>query len=510
MSNVSKKKPYILHLLRQYRAFVLLFAVILLVSHPLILFFQKRSELMSQSYYTGMYFPPFSLAALTIAVIGLCIVMPFIVLGFIYNKSSMDAYFSMPIKRVTLFLKHLGFGWLMILVPMLVSLVLGFVIYQKMSIPIVLASSPYSFLLLLKQAGLLSIGSLIMIMPSTLAILCTTNLFNGMIYAVVLNVFPYLIRSVWNLFAQNFLGYTRLERVGTERELGWLEFHSLYIEAFHGTEGVANVIEILLWFVVAVALLVLVCRLFATHHVERTNSNYMVKGFYPVVITSFGIIALVGVLGASRETSRFRWDVFTEEMFIYTFAVGFIVYFVVQIVRRQGLPKILPVILSYVAIFAAASILCWTLSGTVRDNRGRQVLSSNQVAKARLISAAATYDYVEGSSKKYIYYEPWDMTSLWVEQEFRSKEEIEQVLTLQQNLITYWIDSEQTKGEAMEFYAYSNVPSVQIIYEDAEGNVLQARLYYITTEPEMELATELLGRAPYKPDAYSDFKPESP
>ncbi len=500
---MKKTRPYLMHLLRQYRAFVLLYALALFAAHPLLVYFNKRQEAAYLDMYTSVqYMPQMTLAPLSLVVIALGIVTPFIVFGFVYNKATMDTYFSMPIKRVNLFLKHFFFGWLMIVIPMLLSLLLGFILYQVMSVPALLAVHPYTFLTLVTQAGLLLAGSLMTMMPSMLAILCTTNLFNGIIYAGVLNIFPYLIKAVWNLFATNFIGYTALSWNDSTAELAWLEFHKLYFSAFGGINSVENKVDILLWFVFALALLFLSAKLFATHRVERTNSAYMIKGFYPVIITGFGFLALVGALAVNHETSRYHSGIFTDQTFIFVFVIGFITYFVIQIIRRLGMPKILPTILCYVAIFTCASLTSWFLSGWVRDNRGRVLLSADQVAKVRLLSATMDYGLEREEPQEGIFYEPFGRTSEWIENTYEDPALIEKTLQLQENLISYWSIKEKTHGglETRNIWA----PSLRIYYLDESGEILQVRQYPIVSDAEMELATELLGQKPLEPDEYRE------
>lgn len=485
---MNKTKPYFWHLLRQYRAYVMLYAIAYLVVYPVALYLQRLQDAAYGYSYSSYDSYALNLAPLTVTTIIVAAITPFIVLRFLYSKPTMDTYFSIPISRTKLFLKHFVFGWLMILVPLLVSHLLGYLIHLNVVTQQVSQAAPYTLPVFLGQAALLAAGSLILLMPSTLAILFTTNLFNGMLYAAVLHFLPLAIRVVWNLFARNFIGFTKISSAAFSEELPWIEFHEVYVRAFADHKEISFVLPLLIWFVIAIGLVAISMRLFNDHRVDRTDSAYMVKGFYPVIISLFGGLLLIGVMGSNNEISYYSPEVFSRTSFIMTFLLGFIVYFIVQIIRNHGVPKLFRTILAYVLIFAVSLGLTWLMTGVVRETRSRQMVDAAQVERIEVLSAAPDYtNYDEDATP--IYFEPYGYVTQFKSVELTESQDIAELQRIQQRLIDFWLAK---PGESSE-YNHWEYPAVRFIYYNADNDVLQARLYRVNDPAIRADLEKLLG-----------------
>lgn len=508
----SKTRPYFFHLLRQYRAFVLLYFVIALLASPvslLLRFFAAYNSEFAYSY--GAYFD-LAQIGLAAVMVGFSILTPFVVFSFLFNKPNLDTYFSLPIKREKLFLKHFAFGWLLQAVPVTVSHLLGFVII-RVTVPLLSAAQApenYKLSAFLLTTLMLLMGSLFLMMPSMLAILFTPNLFNAIIYAGVLQILPVVLSYVRDTYFMSYYGFTMLRE---KPDTPLIIFQAKYVEAFSEPNKIKDPLYIVFMLIAGIALLFLSMWLFKNRKAERTNSNDMVKGFYPFMITFFGILILLTVLGSSY------YDIFGSEKwyfqtgFVLLFFMGFALYLAVQMIRRHGMPHIGKTIVSYLIIFVVSVLLSVGVKNLVYYTNESRLPKPDQVARVELATGSmiGTSDAVQngGEHLKLGYYYPFGSGSAIYQKELTNADEIKEVLSLHQDLCAEIEDPGFFKaGHRGDVYKFYHNPNIRIVYYDKNERMLMARAYALEDKEQQKEAEKLLGREVLDYEYFVDYEAE--
>ena len=480
-----KSKGYLQHLLKQYRAIVILYFAISIIVYPVSLLLQS----LSREDWWGFDYSPISLAVMMV-VLGA--VTPFIVFSFIYDKTKMDTYFALPLARERLFLIHFFFSWLIQIIPALVSNFLAFLIANTITPAEMLTyAGPYSFSKFLVWSGILVLGSLILQLPSMLAILCTTNLFNGFVYALVLHLVPITIQGVWTSSATDYFGYTPSQGFG-DSSLTNLEFHSIYVMSSSQDTSGKYLPALAVWFFIALALLALSTRLFKGHKVERTNTAYMVKGFYPAVIAIYGTLLMLLMLNNSFNEIFLYSDrpFFLNNVFISIFLFGFVVLFIVEIIRFHGLPKIGRTILFYLAIFVVALGLSLLLNISVENKLMKSMPPRDKVAKIELTSA--DYQYYFEEVQKEIFVFPFGYVTNYSQVTVGADEDIDKVMNIHREMVDDWLSLGLSERSDESYSPYLN-PHIRLVYLDGYGNKLLTRTYYVYSLEHRQALEEITG-----------------
>ncbi|MDY4196004.1 MAG: hypothetical protein SOX70_02020, partial [Peptoniphilaceae bacterium] len=198
---------YVRHLIRQHRALIVLLFVAMLSAYPIMLFLTRESIFAQWRFeYLAIYLTQLMSGLPLLGQIG-SIAVPFVIFQYLYKKADLDSYYALPITKEKLYRIHFFFGLGMLIVPMLFSHIVGYLELQNLTSQYAPGMmKDYSFSLWLQQAAGMSVGLIIPYVLTTISILCTTNLFNGLIYTGVLHLFPARAWTVWSMFANSSFG----------------------------------------------------------------------------------------------------------------------------------------------------------------------------------------------------------------------------------------------------------------------------------------------------------------
>ncbi|MDD2427894.1 MAG: hypothetical protein PHR78_05275 [Eubacteriales bacterium] len=480
-----KTRGYLRHLLKQHRAIVILYFAVSIIIYPISLLLQS----LSREEWQSIEYAPSPLAILMV-ILGA--VTPFIIFSFIYDKTKMDTYFSLPMPRERLFLIHFAFNWLIQIIPVLISNFLAFLVVNFITPATLLTDvGPYSFSQFLIWSGILVLGSVMLQLPSIVAILSTTNLFNGFVYALVLHLVPITMQGVWSSSITDYFGYTPAQGFA-DASLIELEFHSIYVLSSSQQSKGEYLLALVIWFVVALALVALSTWLFKTHKVERTNTSYMVKGFYPTVIAIYGTLLLLIMLNNSFDEFYYYSDrpFFLNNIFIYIFLFGFVVLFIVEIIRYHGMPKIGRTILFYLAIFAVALGLSFFLNTVVERWQITELPPRDKVAKVELTSA--DYQYYEGEEHKSIFVYPFGLVTNYSQVTVADEAAIDEIMNIHEQIVEQWL-AWDLSDRSFEPNAPYNNPHLRLVYLDSDGDQLLVRTYYVFSSKHRQDLEEISG-----------------
>lgn len=413
------KKTYFKTLFKQYRPFILLFFIICLVEPMLTLLAGSHSYSMQNvqqapdptQILANMLTQP---TGYSVLVIILAFVAPFIVFSYLYDKPGLDNYLSMPISRKKLFFFQYAFTMIfMVVLPVLVGYIcrnLVLIGQARATVPDI--STPVGRLVYL--GFMLIVSAFIFSIPSVLSIICTTTLFNGVIYAAVMHVLPAILAGFLTTIHGNRLDGVALPIVDAGRYY-WLSYAVMHMDLFGGSNlfGVEGgrfkaQLPLLIWFLIAVGLFYLATRLFARRRVDRIRTEFMFRGFYPGMIASFGCVLMTFFLYVSIfQDGVYDKDLFGANLdaFIAIFVIGFVIFLVVELARYSGRPPLLKGLLSYALIFALALGLSYGAAGPWREQTSLQLPEAKHLSSIRLYNVIDNHsvymDLLEGQNRVY-------------------------------------------------------------------------------------------------------------
>lgn len=481
----KKNKNYYKFLLKEHRAYVILvpliyFVVVVLpVIMDLVTAFNNMDDpnsapavseyLINVSNTNWLY----SLAIITVI---LMMVTPFVVFKYLYNKNSMDKYFSLPIERGSLFLKQITFGYLLTLIPAVISYVL--VLILKLSF---IPNMQINFNDVVLRILVLLMGFLISYVVTVIAILCTTTLANGILYTLVLQSIPNLIIGIYLSFKNSIYGATSEKRFIDDAILNW-DYKTLSVDALTSSDFSTNFIKVVIWFILALILTVLAVYIYRNHKVERIASNYMVKGFYPTVISIYGIFGLtISISALIREAQRTGVTYAlktTIKPLLVLFFLALVVYAIVQMIRLHGRPKFFRTLVSYILIFAVSLGLAILANKALVFDQESEIVDLDKVDKIVLyLPSEGTNNYFDEKdiprkdSVEYFgdegYLSPINELSI---------DDVETQVDIQSFHKQIIAKYKKDKNAALSFEDEVITP-MKILYVNKEGKILQAREY---------------------------------
>lgn len=400
------KKLYFRQLRLQFRPFLLM-SLVLCLAEPIVLLTQRNSVIeRAQSLLSNGNLNFYNLVHaqyfLFVAALFLSIMIPFVVFHFLYKKSDLDNYYSMPVKRKVIFRAHFFFGWTMLVaMPLLLSALVRYLINYLFLGDLLAGHFAFSVFFLNLLA--LVLGSFILYLFTCIAIFCTTNLFNGLIYtAAIHSILPFLallVRSVQN----SKVGYLPPQGAGSLGFTDFLNFIGSFFLFLTNGKGRQLFWVILFWAVISIPVFFLAQKLFSVRKAERVNGSYMFKAFYPSFIGIFGVTFLTQLLTSTflvkLSSVEEALPSNTQNVFsscLEIFIGGLIIYMIVQLARYHGKPPVLKKIGSYVLLFAISIGLSALLAGPIRTRMSLNVPSMKKVDHILLrnvVNDSSTYLY---------------------------------------------------------------------------------------------------------------------
>ena len=479
----NKKSYYFAFLFKQHKSFAIFLAVGFF-GLSVLPYFLEVLTIGVEEYY-GNYIPhlPYMMS-LTLFV---SVISPFIVMNYVYKKNDMDMYFSLPEKRGNLIFQQIIFSWVIVIVPSILTFLLNYTLYRIKVYPFLVIVPKFN---LMDYIPAVIMGSLVIIMISVLAILCTTSLFNGLVYLLALHILPLVWVAAVTSFSKHYYGYARiLPDELVDRIYFFLvqmvPISAVSSELLHGK----YMLQLSIWFAIALAALALAILIFNKHKVERTDSDYMVRGFYPTITIASGTLGLMFIL-YTILSSEIRREGFINAFLEYkievitVFAIGLVMYFVVKLIRKFGRPKIFKTILAYCGIFALSIIMMQVFFYTLLVYPENKVPNLNKVEKVR-IDVLIDRDYNLNRDAQ-DYFNP-DKHAYFITNHYRAsvnqfktfeiidKSDIQDIMILQQDQI-------KRHNDWLKKYSTGryNTPDY-FISEDDEGRYTAIKIHYIAS-----------------------------
>lgn len=510
-----KNRSYFLHLLKQHRPIVILYFILCFAGSPLQLILAALNRINEGYYYSGgsgeFYQATFLLFSFAII---MAMVTPYITFSYLFSKSNLDTYFALPVSRTKLFSMQLLFTWLTHLVPILVantSTFIGAYVLNRLFGSELFPFTTQSLVTFGVTTLAFFLGSLILMIPSLLAILYTTSIFNALLYGGVLHVLPYIINFIWLQNIAQYFGYMRPLRDSMSIGLGnslirilpHQNYASIFTSILHERELYITMrnhalITLAIHFAVAMVLVFLARYLYKKRKVERVHSSTMFTGFYETIITVTGALLLSTILGDLFRSIRYNSN-YTSVVFV--FFLGFAAYYIINIIRYHGLPKFFRTFLSYIGVFALAVVLTLLFDYFAVEVPSKDVPDTKEIAAVKIINAEPQYDHDLRNSSSFTTFEPYGYAVEFHEVKSRESNVIDHARQLQKMIVEEW---EAKNRIGYDFYEEDVVP-INIYYYDHRGNLIQQRQYALKDQMQIDLLEDILGEEAYHFDPYQFY-----
>lgn len=519
-----KNKSYLSVLFRQYKYYVYAIAMIFLAVYvlPVIL----RSDLGLFGVYAGrsatIRGTSFNTGTLVVLRDMLFFITPFIFFRHLYSKTEMDTYFSIPVPRGRLFANHFLFNYAVVVIPMLLSFLIGF-----LAVVIGGNVTDMSELLvgfLLKSVSLAFSGVIILAL-SVLAITLTTTMFNGLIYAGVFNIIPLVVQLLYRTFESGYYGYTRPGPNVWENELlGNMNHFLVNHEDIRDITSTEKTLAMFVWFGIALVLVALALHLYRNRKVYRIEGEFMVKGFYSTIISVFTIMVLVQVFFMEYELYMVNGIIAAmserQNATLLMFLAFLVAYYIVQMVRLHGRPNFVKTIATYILLFVVALGITQLLYTELIYKTSVYVPELAEVEKVVITNDRDfSYDYGEDERRKNRDFDPETeryfvnndgVSRIFEEHEIEDTVAIAELITWQKEMIDrFFLIDYANDGffydfnDSWEEDVYRPQAYIKVTYLDSNDNVVSSREYRVYAGEFGEKLSEIVGERIYYEDGRS-------
>ena len=395
MKKSKVQKSYFSFLTKQHYNFAIVIFIAQLLAAVLPLISSLRED------YSFYYIPTtafYAYGLLGVAIAG-AVVAPFMVFGYMFKANNMDYYFSLPVRKSKVYFKQIVFSYLLVALPTVLTSAVIAVALQIMK-PLVpeLMSTVYMELLMVVIVGLL--GILVFMMPAVISTLSSADVFNAMIYTVVIHLIPLWPVLARILLVQKFHGNTFMfPNDNPEDKVQDLIPHVSFFKSVPvSSEGGwpwRNIWILVLWTVIALVLVIYGANLYHRFRASRVGSSYQVKKFYPVMTFYTGVMIFLLVYGQDflyRTTGDYHMNINEHIIFFATVFVG---YYLIRLIQDRGFPKLKEFFASFAIILVIGLLGGWIIGGLIPSIRARQIPNEDRISKVEVYIANTSASYVE-------------------------------------------------------------------------------------------------------------------
>lgn len=339
-SSINRK--YFVFLLKNNKRYIFLYGFALLIAFPVFVLSLSTTVDIENLYYIG------KVLNLLIVIAG-TILIPLMLFQFTTSRRSVDVFHALPIQKEFLFMTNYFAGITMLLVPYLLSNVLG------VGISLVMGMSTISLAMEVSNFLLVSLTLLVSYSITMFAKKNCGTVIDAFLYTIVLHLLPILTYVAYYSFSyQLLLGFN--EPFSSTLFYYLTPFPAMFINALHTTNNfTVNIPVAAYWFYgILVLVLYVVCSyLFLNHKSESTNMPFVNRYFYPIVSFVTTVIAII--LIHTFMNSVFNYDGISS--YIFPLLVGAIVYLVMDVIANRGFRHFAKTILRFGMISAVVLTL---------------------------------------------------------------------------------------------------------------------------------------------------------
>ncbi|HHX52397.1 MAG TPA: hypothetical protein GX703_02650 [Erysipelothrix sp.] len=358
---------YLAFLLKQNRKLIVVLSLVFLYLIPLNFYTSNRYMLVSEvaSYSYSLEFPFQS--AIVILII-LSIVIPCILLSFIMNRSKMDTYQTLPIRKRDFFLNHFIEALLVLLIPFVFAWLLGIGVGYIMFPTWFEVGDVFTHLLKVILYTPFFVGL------TQFAFINSGRMFDGLLYAGILHITQFFMFGIiTTLFNDRLLG------LSTYLDSNIASFLSPDISLFNWIGGNFNFM-VIVWVVLGIVLHFVNQHLYLNRKIENIDDSAVNPWFVPLVtMIIFGLFISFIYLIFLPYTGFFN-------SIILPFVFGLISYLIMDGIINRGFHNLYKAIRQYAIISVIAGVVIYGSIFTGFFGLTKQTPELNSFDKVLLVS----------------------------------------------------------------------------------------------------------------------------
>lgn len=330
-------------LLKSNKRLMLLYGFGLLLTYPLLLFFCRNLTNVYSLKLIGQTIN------MLIAILG-SLLIPLLMYRHTTAKNSLDVYDALPLQKESMFRIHFFAGFTILLLPLAISFVLGFIYTILNPQPEILLTSSY----LMKPSVSYELihfleASVALLASYSIAVFtkqnCGTTI-DAFIYTIVINLTPILTYlAIFSYCNATLLGFS--QAFSTDFFLYLTPFPMMF-NYFLNIPGIVSVPRFIFFIALSSVLYIFASQLYVNHASEKAETPFMNTRFFPVVSYIITIVSMI-LLYSSLQYPKLVWNNgFTQ--FVYPILIGCIFYLVLDVIANRGFAHILKAALNFLVI----------------------------------------------------------------------------------------------------------------------------------------------------------------
>lgn len=356
---------YLSFLLKHNRKMIIVLTLLFSYFIPFTFYTTNRHIQYEFSTYTYVY-APFIVG--TIIFILLSVIIPCILMSFIMDRSKMDTYQTLPIRKQDFFLNHFIEALLVLLIPISIAWIAGIVVGYAMF--------PYEFDVMTWLLNLVKIYLFapLLIGITQFAYVNSGRFFDGILYSGIVHITQFFTFGLITvLFNERLLG---LHSYLDNRISSILSPDISFVTWVNGEFNFA----VIIWILAGIALYFVNQHLYTNRKVENIDDSAVYPWFVPLITTIvFGLFTAFFFMLFLPYTGIFN-------SLILPFVFGLIFYVIMDGIINRGFQNLYKAIGKYALISVCAIALIYSSIFTGFFGLTKQVLSPNQFDKVLIVT----------------------------------------------------------------------------------------------------------------------------
>lgn len=368
-----------------------------------------------------------------------------VIMGYQYQKQSMDHYYSLPITKKQLFLGNQIAAYIIVVVPILISGI-TIVLFSPVRYSYILGSAfHYSYFDLISMLCSITFTFLLFSLITALS----NNHFDSLVLMFSYYLVPFIgVRALVAFFNRTLTGFP----FGSQDSYNLIRFTTLYVDQSINLNLQQKLTYFIWFFVVSVITILITYYFVEKRKPEGIGGNFAHPIVYTVIKAIVVWIYLLGVYSSLFYTME--RSIFTTDL-LFPLAIGLIFYVVFTLIQKRTINIIIPSIIKYFIL-----VIVFFATVTIYTN----VLRWNYINRIPSQVESVTLD-LNMQENKYSVIDIVDMSTGKSILRFNNQDDINEVLNVHKNI--------------MHYQGYTSEPAIDFIYN--KGHIFSLhRKYYVS------------------------------
>lgn len=342
---VRIQTEYFRFLIGRNRRFMILMSSAMLVLYPvLVLTIMSFNNFSTPNYGLFQIGQVFALLLLLVS----CFLVPLLLFSYMNNKKDLDVYHALPIKREQLLLTTGWAGYIILLIPFIVTWLTGGILASVLV--------HYSLITTLQSLVTIMLISSSIYMIVLFTMMNTGTTLDAFLYSCVLHFLPILIYGTYLVYSFSVL-------LGYNADMSWkiLSFISpiwaLFEAGLRNTGLLWNPLAYgLYWGIIAVILSQVDTLIYKNRKSEKAETPFTNQWFFPIVSNSIAVLILVFLycfIYNTIDTSKF---LSLQNLFFPVLFSG-VLYLVMDVIAHRSFRNLVKALISYIIVMIVTLLL---------------------------------------------------------------------------------------------------------------------------------------------------------